>query len=213
MQIYSKVLLDAIEREKAGIDYFCKENDKETLHMLLEEVNRCAGTTFQYLAELDAFVIPNAGGIFADYIRQFSAQSVRGYLLHQIVSGHVKDCEYLVMELYKDFKMSGEYIPSPGIPASAHIYTRYDSALKTLKPKRLRDDLIQLAYCPRDFFYLPFTMKMLASWGGSEIKDLLVKYSSKTNISELEVGIRDNGELYFPPFSYIKREIRFTAIE
>ena len=54
---------------------------------------------------------------------------------------------------------------------------------------------------------------MLASWGGSEIKDLLVKYSSKTNISELEVGIRDNGELYFPPFSYIKREIRFTAIE
>lgn len=213
VQLYNKVVLDGIEREKAGTDYFCVGTDKEILQTLLKEINEYAGTDLHYLAELDMYTIPGAGGIISRYIQSFSAESVRGYLLHHLISDKIKDCDKLVLNLYMHFKLSDEYISEPGFPAPAHIYARYDKAIKTLKPKRLKNDLMQLAYHPRDVFYLPFTMKMLASWKIPEIKELFILYSSETNISERDVGITDNGEVYFPPFTFIKRELRFTAID
>ena len=213
VQIYNKVLLDSIEREKAGIDYLCDDTDKKLLQVLFEEINKQAGTEFQYLAELDAINVPGAGRLVARYIQNFASESVKSYLLPQMIADKVENCDELILKLYMHFRTSREYISEPGVPAPAHIYVRYDNALRSLKPKRLCDELIRLAYYPRDAFYLPLTMKMLASWRVPELEDIFVLYASGNNVSEQDVGLMNNGEMYCPTISFIKRELRFTGID
>lgn len=129
-----------------------------------------------------------------------------------MVSDKIKDCDKLVFQLYMHFRLSDEYIAKPGEPAPAHIYVRYDNAFKNLKPKRLAENLMELAHNPRDAFYLPFTMRMLASWKLPEMKDLLLSYAANDSISAQDVGIHDSEQLYFPSVESIKRELTFTAI-
>ena len=206
-------MLASIEREKNGTDYICPETDKALLHELLNEINSHAGTDFQYLAELDAFNIPGSGQIVARYITGFSSETVRGFLIPQIVADRVTDCDKQILQLYLHFKSSDEYISKPGCPAPAHIYVRYDDAFRKLKPKRLAEDLLKLAGDPRDAFYLPLTMRMLASWRLPEMYDLLIRYSSSDKLTAHDVGIYDGGDVpFYPPLEAIKRELRFTAI-
>ena len=212
MPNYSKVLIDSIEREKRGIAYICPKADKELLHKLLDEINGYAGTNYHYLAELVAFNISGAGSIVAKYITEFSSEDVKGYLIPQMVSDRIKDCDKLVFQLYMQFRLSDEYVAKPGESAPAHIYVRYDNAFKILKPKRLAKDLLELAYSPRDAFYLPFTMRMLASWKMPEMKNILLSYSTDS-FSAQDVGIYDSEQPYFPSLEFMKRELTFTAID
>lgn len=209
---YSKVLIASIEREKKGLDYIYPKTDKELLYKLLDEINRYAGTDYHYLAELDAFNIPGAGSIVAKYITEFSSEGVKGYLIPQMVSDKIKDCDKLVFQLYMQFRSSDKYIAKPGEPAPAHICVRYDDAFRKLKPKRLAKDLMELAHNPRDAFYLPFTMRMLASWMMPEMKDLLLSYCAEDSFSAHDVGIQDGKQQYFPSLNFMKRELTFTAI-
>lgn len=213
MPNYSKVLIDSIEREKNGLDYVCPKADKELLHKLLDEINRYAGTNYHYLAELDAFNIPGAGNIVAKYITSFSSEGVKGYLIPQMVADKIKGCDQLVFQLYMQFKSSDEYIAKPGEPAPAHIYVRYDHAFRTLKPKRLAKELVELARSPRDAFYLPFTMRMLARWRLPEMENILLSYSTYDSFSAQAVGICDSEQPYFPSVEFMKRELTFTAID
>lgn len=210
---YSKVLIDSIEREKKGLDYICPKADKALLQKLLDEINRYAGTNYHYLAELDAFNISGAGSIVAKYITEFSSEDVKGYLIPQMVSDKIKDCDKLIFQLYMQFRLSDEYVAKPGESAPAHIYVRYDNAFKILKPKRLAKDLIELAHSPRDAFYLPFTMRMLASWKMPEMKNLLLSYATNDSFSAQDVGIYDSEQPYFPSLEFMKRELIFTAID
>lgn len=210
---YSKPLLDSIEREKKGIDYVYSVNDKCILNELLHKINGLMGTDFHYLAELDAFNIKGSGSIIVQYIMLFSSESVRAYLIPKLVADKIKDCDRLILQMYLHFKQSDEYISGAGFPAPAHIYTRYDNAISTIKPKRLKDDLINLAHNPRDAFYLPFTMRMLASWKIPELKDILLMYASEDNVSAQDVGLNEDDNNHFPSLAFIKRELRFTAIE
>lgn len=209
---YNKLLDDMIECEKRGIDYVCPSPDKDLLNKLLGEINSYAGTNYHYLAELDTFNIPGAGSIVAKYITKFSSESVRGYLIPQMVSDKIKDCDKLVLQLYTHFRLSDEYIAAPGEPAPAHIYVRYDDAFRKLKPKRLAKELMEFAHSPRDAFYLPFTMKMLASWKIPGMKDLLLSYCADNSFSAQDVGIFDGEQQHFPSLEFIKRELKFTAI-
>lgn len=209
---YSKVLIDNIEREQKGLDYICPKADRELLHKLLDEINIYTGTNYHYLAELDAFNISGAGSIVAKYITEFSSEGIKGYLIPQMVSDKIKDCDKLVFQLYMHFRLSEEYIAKPGEPAPAHIYVRYDNAFKNLKPKRLAETLVELAHNPRDAFHLPLTMRMLASWKLPEMKNLLLSYAVNDSISAQDVGIHDGEQLYFPSVESIKRELIFTAI-
>ncbi len=211
---YSKFLLALIEQEKNGTDFICPETDKALLHELLSEINSCAGTDFRYLAELDAFRFPGSGKIITKYITGFTSETVKGYLIPQIVADKVVDCDKQILQLYLHFKSSDEYISKPGCPAPAHIYVRYDNAFRKLKPKRLAKDLVELASHPRDAFYLPFTMRMLASWRIPEMFDLLIHYSSCDELTAHDVGIYDGSDVpFYPPLEFIKRELRFTAID
>lgn len=196
-----------------GTDYCCPEADKALLLELLDDINNCLGTDFHYLAELDAFNVRGSGEIIARYITKFSSESVRGYLVPKLVSDKVKDCDKLILQLYLHFKLSNEYIALPGEPAPAHIYVRYDNAIKELKPKRLAKELIELAHNPRDAFYLPSTMRMLASWKMPEIKNLLISYSTNDFLTAQDVGIYDSEQPYFPSLEFMKRELKFMAID
>lgn len=207
------MLLDNIEREKAQIDYYCANEDREILCALFEEISKYAGVTIRYLAEIDAFRINGAGRIIAQYITKFSSETVKAYLIPQLVSEKIEDCDSLLLQLYLKFKSSKEYISKPGIPAPAHIYVRFDNGFRTLKPKRLTGELTKLTYNPRDVFYLPFTTKMLASWKIPELEELLILYSSDSNIAAKDVGLPEDENAYLPPLSFIKRELRFIAID
>lgn len=210
---YSALLRDSIEKEKAGIAFRCPEADKKLLADLLLEINHYAGTDFHYLAELDAFHIPGAGRIIMEYIERFSSESVRGFLIPALVADKIQGCDKLILRLYLHFQSSDEYIAASGAPAPAHIYTRYDDAFRRLRPKKLSEELIALAHSPRDAFYLPFTMRMIASWKLPKMKNILISYATSDAITAQDVGLCDDGKEYFPPLEFIRRELKFTAIE
>ena len=50
MNCYSKVLLDSIDREKAGLDYICSEQDRTILDKMFTEINTTLNTNFHYIA-------------------------------------------------------------------------------------------------------------------------------------------------------------------
>jgi len=212
LQQYSKPILDRIEREKKGMDYICTGDDKKHLHNLLCEISTIAGREIKYLAELDAFIIPNSGKIIAEYIYNFSSESVRAYLLCNLVAEKSIKCDKMVLDLYRHFKMSGEYISKSDMCAPSHIYARYDYAIKKLKPKSSKQELVELFHCPRDFFYLPQTMRMLASWKIPELLERLIQYSSDQNVTDEEIGLASD-QIAYPSAPFMKREIRFTGID
>lgn len=210
---YDEVLLDCINREKAGIDYFYSESDAKVLHELLLEINKYAGTKFRFLAELDAFDIKGAGEIIARYVTKITSESVRAFLIPQMVSDRIKNCDKIILDLYMNFKSSDEYIDILKKTTPAHIYVRYDNAFKTLKPKKLKGDLIQLVRNPIDAFYLPFTIRMLASWKAPELKSLLISYLDGTVEITENIGINNKDIESCDLIANIKRELKFTAID
>ena len=209
---YNKILDDCIEREKAGSDYFYETNDKQVLRDMCQEINESLGTSIQYLAEIDALDIKNSGHIMAKYINKFSSETVKSFLVPQMVSDKIENCDMIVLQLYKDFKVSNEYISPPGKPAPAHIYVRYDNAFRRLRSKRIKSELLELLSNPRDAFYLPFTIKMLASWKVAELKNLLISYSKANSLTANDFGFLQNTNDYFPSLSFMKRELRLSAI-
>lgn len=208
--IYNKMLIDSITREKNGTDYICPKKDQSLLRQLFDEIGQHTGTHIQYLAEIDALHISGSGEIIARYITRFSSESVKGYLLPSMVADKVKDCDRCILQLYEGFRASEEYIGAPGKPAPAHIYVRYDNAFRQLKPKRLANELVMLVHDPRDAFYLPFTVRMLASWKIPEMANLLVSYLNSDTLTAAELGVYN--ETMYPSPDFIKRELKFTGI-
>ena len=212
MNYYNKVLLDSIDREKAGLDYFCSEQDRIILNKMFVDINTKLNTDFHYIAEIDTFNIVGAGPIMAQYIFQFNSESIRAFLTPQIVSDKVLGVDSLVVDLYRKFKFSNEYISPADKPAPAHIYTRYDAAISKLKPKKLKMDLLDIVNSPRDVFYLPFTVQMIASWKLTEFKDLLFYCIREGGISVEDVGLSKDNGTYYPSFEVIKRQLKFIVV-
>lgn len=205
---YGFLLRANIEAEKNGTGYICPEEDKPLRQALLDEVNKFAGTDFHYLAELDAFNIHGAGDIMARYITRFTSEFIRSYLVPQLVSDKIKDCDKLVLQLYRHFRSSDVCFIRPGHPTPAEIYLTYDNALRRLKPKRLAKDLVEIVRCPWDAFQLAFTVRMLASWKIPEMKDILIACSSPENIPAQDLGEKPDS----PRVEAIKRQLIFRAI-
>ncbi len=209
--IYSQVLLDSINREKK-LEIF-KRNDRLLLEKMFDEINIQKDTDFHFLAEIDAYNISGSGSIMAKYLDEFQSETIRCYLIPQMVADKIEDCGNLVLRSYLHFKNSDEYISAANVPSPAHIYVRYDNAFKKLKPKELKANLSELAQNPRDAFYLPLTMRMLASWRIPELEQLFLTYLKESNITNESVGLTDQDGNYYPPISFIRRELKFTAIE
>jgi hypothetical protein len=202
-----------IEQEKEKKAYHVSEHDSEIIVRMLKEINRTAGVEWGYLAELANCRVKGTGEIIRRYIDLYDSEAVRSYLLHHMVFDRITDCDKLIYQLYLHFKTSKSYIPPPDQPGPAAITVSYDNAFKRLKPKKIKEELLSLAYNPRDVFYLPFTMRMLASWKIPELECLFAAYLDGSGITPESVGLSDQAETYHPPLSYIKRELKFTAID
>jgi hypothetical protein len=208
-----RVLLNYyIEQEKAKKAYRISEHDAFVLKQMLEEINGMTGSELRFLSELALFSVKGSGETVKKYIDSFDSEEVRSYLLHHMVSDRIKDCDKLIYNLYLHFKESSNYIPPPGQPGPLAIYGSYDNAFRRLKPKRIKKELLSLAYNPRDAFYLSFTMRMLASWRIPELECLFTSYVDGTNVTPESVGLPTQFDNYYPPFSFIKRQLRFTGI-
>lgn len=209
----NKILFDRIEKERSGMDYYHSEEDNLTLARMLEEINSYCGTDIHYLAEIATYDIRGAGAIMAKYLDLYQSETIRGYIIPQLVSDNIADCAEIVLRAYLHFKNSDEYVSKIAKPSPAHIYTRYDNALKKLQPKKLKNELLLLASNPRDAYYLPFTMRMMASWKMPQMENLLYLYMDGNNISAESVGLCMPSQNAFPALSTIRRELRFLAIE
>ena len=212
MNNYSKVLLDCIDREKAGFDYTCSDHDRNILNIMFKEINITLNTNFHYIAEIDSFNIVGAGPIMVKYIHQFDTESIRAYLTPQLVSDKVVGVERLVIDLYRKFKTSPVYISPADKSSPAHIYARYDTAIRKLKPRKYKNDLVELVNTPRDVFYLPMTAQMIASWRLPEFKDLLFYCAREGGITFEDVGLPNDNRSYYPSLEGMERQLKFIAI-
>lgn len=131
----------------------------------------------------------------------------------QIIVDKVPDCDLLTYELYMHFKNSDSYISQPFMPSPAHIYVRYDNAFRRLRPRQHKAELLELARSPRDAEYLPFTMRMLASWRTPQMHDILLSYADSDRLTPEDVGLDANDDCRrAPTLDTIKKNLKFTAI-
>lgn len=210
--VYGAVLRDSIMSEIRG-QFGYGPHDKKILKEMTKEINKTLGTHIHYLAEIDAYNIHGAGKIMKDYIYRYESETIKAYLVSQFVNDKIDNCAKIVLDLYKGFKESDEYNPGPGKSSPVHIYMKYDNAFRRLKPKRQKEELLELLAFPRDAFYLPFTTVMVASWKDPRMLDILMKFFDAGSISPEDVGIKDGVEGYHPSIEAIQRELRFTAVE
>lgn len=211
--MHEAVLRDAIKKEIRGEDYCYTAFDKALLGKMFAEINRKLGTHIRYLAEMDAFIYHGSGEIVARYIRQFESESVRGFLLPQIIADKVPDCDLLTYELYMHFKNSDSYISQQFKSSPLHITGSYDNTFRRLRPRRLKAELLELARSPRDAEYLPFTMIMLASWRVPQMHDILLSYADSDRLTPEDIGLDPNDDRRrAPSLETIKNSLKYTAI-
>lgn len=202
-----------IKKEQEYKDFIFCDADNATLQVMLNEINML-GYDFNYLAELEAYRIPGAGDIVTKHIDLFVDEATRAYLLHHIVSDKVPDCDSIILSLYLHFKASNSYVSSTHYSAPAHICARYDNAFKLLKPKRIKTELVKLARNPRDVFYLPFTMRMLASWKIPEMNNIFINLLDDSQVTMHDLGMsEDDDRFHFSSYMYIKQQLKFIAID
>ena len=211
-KVYPKMLQASIENEKKGIEYDYNHNDGLVLAEMTSEIKSTLGYNIRYLAEIDAYNLKGAGTIMAKYFDRFESEGVRAYILPQIIEDKVKESFDIARRGYISFKNSSYYISGIGETAPAYIYVRYDNSFKRLKPKKNKNQLMELITSPRDAFYLTFTVGMLASWKVENIEPLLLQYFHSDKISAEELGINDYDE-YYPSVSYIRDSLRYIAID
>lgn len=211
---FSETLLhDSIEQEKRGVTYTYSSADREVLDMICLEINLLRGTNFKYLAELHHFNIPGAGSIVAKYIRNVESESVRAYLVHQLVNDRVKDCDKLIWELYTHFVNSDCCPYDPEKRKTPYfMYVIYDNAFRVLKPKRLKNEFLSIAHRPQDAQDMGCTMRLLASWKIPEMRDILLKYADGANLSAEDFGLCEDTEARRSSVEFGKRQLLFTAI-
>lgn len=197
-----------IDQEKKGREYVTSDADKELLKDLMMKISLSTREDIQYLAQLDNLSIHGIGKIVEEYIESFESEFVKSCLLDFLVTDKTKDCDKLIYQLYLQFKETDSYLSPTGKSAPLGIIVRYDNAFKRLKPKKLKYELCSLAHYPRDVFYLPLTIRMIASWRIPEIERLLISYLDSSNITPQSVGVSKE----YPALSFIRREIKFTAI-
>lgn len=201
-----------ISQEVQENKYFACASDKILFDKMLSEINQKLGTDFKYLTEVDRYRIPGSGEVITKYISGIQSETIRSYLVDQIQMDRIPNCDQIIYELYLHFKASREYISEPGKPSPAHIHVRYDNALWRLKPRRLKAELLQLADNPRDAYYLPFTMRTLASWKMPKMKDILLDYLDGSTITYEAVNLPVDCEQYAPSLATIKHQLIFTAL-
>ena len=212
--MYTKMMQNRIDDELAKIDYVYDEADGKTLHEMFEKISCQCGVSYHYLSEIANILTPNASKIVLEFFDRFQSEGVRAFLLPQLLYDYGKSFPdpKIILNGYLRFKQSPVYISEKGKSSPAYIYARYDNALKKMKPKKIKTGLEALVACPRDVIYLPLTMRMLASWKSSAVEAQLSRYFYPATITAQEFGLPEDAVDFFPPVSFMRKELLYYAI-
>lgn len=112
--VYHALLNDKIACEQNGTDFFCPSEDRRLLHKMFDEINHQTGSDIHYLAQIDSFIIPGAGRIVEKYIFDFTSESVKCYLIPQMIADKITDCDKLLLQLYLILGNLRNTFPNPG---------------------------------------------------------------------------------------------------
>ena len=212
MQDNFTILLNySIELEKAKKGYLTSDHDREIIEAIMEEIRRETGVNVQYLAQLSLGYIKGSGEIIRKYINQIDDGILRSDLLHHMVRDRIDGCAETVYQLYMRFKNSERYIPVPGQVGPVEA-ARFDNSFWKLKPKKLKQELISFAHNHRDAYYLAFTMGTLASWRIPELESVFASFLDGSTVTSQSVGLTTEAESFHPPFSMMKRQLKFRGI-
>lgn len=211
--VYHDVLLkDSIKAEKAGKEFIINKNDKNLIYQLLKELRKKTNVNYKYLSEIAYYKVEGAGEVVEKYIREFEDEEIKAALVHHLVDDHISEAAELILNLYLGFRSSNRFVSQPEVSAPLSITTNYDNAFWRLKPKKLRQQLFDIISNPRDAYYLPLTVGMLASWKVDGLDTLLLRYLSNGGITREELGLVDISKAYYPSYEDISRELIFTAL-
>ena len=210
--MYTRFIQYQIDQEIAKTEYVYDEADGALLREMFEKMNCQCGSSYHYLAEIVFHLTPGASWIVLEYFERFHSEGVRAFLLPQLLYDKNLPDARIILDGYLRFKNSPDYISGKDKPAPVYISASYDSALKKLKPKKLKAELEALVAYPRDVVYLPFTMRMLASWRSPVVEQQLRRYFDPTTISVQEFGLPEDSAHFFPPVSSMRKELLFFAI-
>ena len=133
-------------------------------------------------------------------------------MLHHLVNDHISEAAEIVLNLYLGFRNSNRFVSKSGAPAPPSITTNYDNAFWRLKPKRLKQQLFDIISDPRDAYYLPLTVGMLASWKVDGLDTLLLSYLSDKGITREELDLIDTSQMDYSSYEDVSRELIFTAL-
>ena len=181
-------------------------HDQELMEKMCKEINDSLSCSIklEHISQFHHYHIIGSGEIVKNYVKKFDSEYIRAELMLQMVHDHIEGCAELIYEMYLNFKESEWYLTG-GVEGSL-----YDNAFWRLKPKRLRKNLVDFAYYPRDVYYLPLTIRMLCSWKLPEMEERLYFYADEMNITAEMVGLSSDGtERNQQELSWIRRQTSF----
>ena len=209
---HSLLIQHSIGDEIRAGGYIHSEADKRAFQDFLKDLNGMLGTDHQYLTEFGVYRIAGSGEIFVKHMPNIQSETARSYMLWQMLEDNIPNFAELVYGMYMHFRSSDEYIAPKEAPSSAHIYVRYDNCFWKLKPRKLKEKLLQLAHSPRDAAYLPLTMRMLASWKPPALREVLIGYLNTESVTHEAVGLPADDSGYAPSLETMRRDLLFSAL-
>ena len=110
----SVLLQELIKREMHQTDFIYNDDDRAILSRMFDDLNSKTGANYHYLAEIAFQLAPNIGTIILPYFDLFHSESVRAYLVPQLVFDKIPSCDSVIYNGYLRFKQSSFYIPEKG---------------------------------------------------------------------------------------------------
>ena len=165
------------------VDPVLLEADQMVMCQMIREINSTCHPTsmIRGFSDICDTYVKGAGEIVSKYIERFRSHSTRASLLFHLIGNRkyscrrVDNCESIVWNLYKEYRLSSEYVNNI-------IQLEFDAAFAQMKSKALLDELLSIAQDPIDFCYLPKTMKMLGRWKCPEFGSVVKYYFENFNL-------------------------------
>lgn len=189
-----------------------EQEDILTMHAFLADIHAATGHFFFDFADFCAAPVCGAAPVIESCIFRFHSQAIRASMLAPLTADPPENCDALILELYRGFQVSVEYISHPGYPPPRHITVQFDRAFCALAPRHMAQDLLHLLSNPRDAYYLPGTLKMLASWQMPELEEILIQFMDGYIVNQYRLGIDDTRLHYLPSVETIRRELELSAM-
>ncbi|MBE6617253.1 MAG: hypothetical protein E7627_04855 [Ruminococcaceae bacterium] len=212
---YDQSWNDAINRELNGEIYTFEEGDRELLKEMCDEIYASSGKQVCTIYELITCLKPSRiAPIINKYILGFKSEYMRSHLLYSIIldSIEIENMDELVVQMYRQFRLSKYNISPPGPNKSWVIYMKYDNILAQIKSKKYVPEIIEWYKSLREMDRLAVTLHKIArKWRPKELEQIMVGHLLNTSPTRADIDLPETGD-YRPTLEYIYLQSRFNAI-